>query len=849
MASFTDNIQALSTFNPYVQELPVDAMVKVGMQKQQQYNEGVQKIQSSIDNIAGLDIAKDSDKAYLQSRINELGNNLKVFAAGDFSDFQLVNSVNGMTTQLVKDPNIQNAVASTAKLRKEIAFMEEERKAGKASPSNEWDFNSNVSSWLDSTKIGESFNHKYSPYIDVEKKWFEVLKSLHSDLTEQDIPYVMVDGKIDYNKTAAAMQRISKETVSKEKIENALRSSLTPAELNQLSIDGRYTFRGALPAQLAAQSTRQYTDKIKENTATIERLTGFANLNTSRPTDREKALKIIKQLEENNVQLYAQAKEESDYVLSNPEQAKISLYKNGAISQFASSYAWEHNKTNLLDNPIQKQDNWERDFAHKQSELNRLISKDKWDRQMDLANLSVAERKLKLEEDKEKVLQNGLLGSFDVYGGEPTDFGDPLIMADQSLKTMQQNGENIYSELMENIPGLSKTQIRNAVNAYISGDAMKIKEAQSIIPREWRGKVDELVTIRRDIKIANHALETAETASEKAPEVVSLKKELNKEIASMGNFTITTAKGKVVFTPEEMAAYIGKRSVEDGGGGSPIVRFSTPLTAKEKIMENHSFSFSESDNYAKFSTTIGETSKKLDSAKTKAKYTEFIKLNQKYIPKLATIDFSSEGGDIARRKWEGVATSLMSMYDEDFAGIKGGTKYSTADDIETAKGWFSGDDKQKLIYKVFEQGDTKSLVVMNGDKKVILPMKEQEYSQLPIDLSDKYKEVENAQRAQKGKTNISGLFEDGFYAKSYFPNTSFNIKGDLTKGSGRTQFITIRINTPRGVANIPLETAFNSIETSEMYFKSITDQDIINTVLKAPDYVVSPEIKELFKTK
>ena len=49
MASFTDQI---SNFNPYVQQLPVEAMVQVGMQKQAQYDQGVQKIQGYIDNIA-----------------------------------------------------------------------------------------------------------------------------------------------------------------------------------------------------------------------------------------------------------------------------------------------------------------------------------------------------------------------------------------------------------------------------------------------------------------------------------------------------------------------------------------------------------------------------------------------------------------------------------------------------------------------------------------------------------------------------------------------------------------------------------------------------------------------------
>ena len=65
MASFTD---AISTFNPYVSQLPVDAMVKVGMYKQQRYDEGVQKIQGYIDNVAGMDVARDVDKQYLQFR-------------------------------------------------------------------------------------------------------------------------------------------------------------------------------------------------------------------------------------------------------------------------------------------------------------------------------------------------------------------------------------------------------------------------------------------------------------------------------------------------------------------------------------------------------------------------------------------------------------------------------------------------------------------------------------------------------------------------------------------------------------------------------------------------------------
>ena len=103
MASFTD---AIPQFNPYIQQLPVEAMVKVGMEKQQRYDQGLQKIQSQIDQVAGLDIVRDVDRQYLQSKLNDLGSKLKTVAAGDFSNYQLVNSVAGMASSVAKDNNV-----------------------------------------------------------------------------------------------------------------------------------------------------------------------------------------------------------------------------------------------------------------------------------------------------------------------------------------------------------------------------------------------------------------------------------------------------------------------------------------------------------------------------------------------------------------------------------------------------------------------------------------------------------------------------------------------------------------------------------------------------------------------
>ena len=263
MASYTDSIPQ---FNPYVQQLPVEAMVAVGMEKQKRYDEGIQKIQTSIDNIAGLDVAADVDKAYLQSKLNQLGNDLRIVGAGDFSNFQLVNSVNGMTNQIVKDPTIQNAVYSTARLKKEQARKEKAIQEGKSSPENEWWFNNQVNGYLQSTKPGETFNGQYIEYKDVDKK----LRGLAADLQKagyevstdniwvrdssgRDV-YFNPDGTQSYDASKGGTRKYDMvklttkiKGIGAEKILNNFYTSLDEGDKRQLNITAQYHYRDATP--------------------------------------------------------------------------------------------------------------------------------------------------------------------------------------------------------------------------------------------------------------------------------------------------------------------------------------------------------------------------------------------------------------------------------------------------------------------------------------------------------------------------------------------------------------------------------------------------------------------------
>jgi hypothetical protein len=375
MGSFTDNPQALGTFNPYVQQLPVEAMVKVGMEKQKQYNEGIQKIQTSIDNIAGLDIAKDADKAYLQSKVNELGNNLKFVAAGDFSDFQLVNSVNGMTGQLVKDPNVQNAVSSTAWLRKQQAEMEKAISEGKSSQSNIYDFNEQANRYLSSSTLGEKFNGRYTQYTDVKKKAMDAIKALHPDLIKYDIPFkVGNDGKIDTRFYADAMKRYKIEGISEAKIAQAIAASMTPDDLNQLKIDSKYEFRGAGFEQLAEKAKGDYDMQKQQAVAALE----FLETQRTVTTDPTRIDQLNEQITGYKEKLGIDGKpgtlEENYYknielAKNDPDEVKYNIYKNGFVSEFANAFKWSSKEEEALANPYKAQENFTAEMKLKQEQF------------------------------------------------------------------------------------------------------------------------------------------------------------------------------------------------------------------------------------------------------------------------------------------------------------------------------------------------------------------------------------------------------------------------------------------------------------------------------------------------
>jgi hypothetical protein len=383
-------------FNPYVQQLPVEAMAQVGMYKQQKYEEGVQKIQSYIDKVAGMDIERDVDKQYLQSKLNQLGSKLKTVAAGDFSNFQLVNSVGGMATQIVRDPFVSAAVSSTANDRKNQARMMEDEKSNKLTPHARYNYELKRNAYLNNKNLTNEegkpiqFVGQYTQSWDIDKNMMEAIDAVGEGkwTASQIFKTDPSTGAILYNvqkvkdpKTGKIVEvnggpilseyavKEIREGKFSENIKSAIDLVLSRPEAQQeLSMRGVYTYRGY---DNINDFVQQYESERANGINILEsrKLEILAKATEETDPERKKALQQladkaedeIKTLSENQDPRVKQALESRDL-----DSYKALVYTQGFKNQYAKAYTTETLSRDYVENVAytaqQKKIEAERDF-------------------------------------------------------------------------------------------------------------------------------------------------------------------------------------------------------------------------------------------------------------------------------------------------------------------------------------------------------------------------------------------------------------------------------------------------------------------------------------------------------
>jgi hypothetical protein len=360
MASYTDKIP---TFNPYVQQLPVEAMLKVGMYKQQKYEEGVQRIQTNIDNVAGLDIANPVQQKYLQSKLNTLGNNLKFVAAGDFSDFSLVNSVNGMTKQIVKDEDVINAVSSTSKLRAGYKKREELSKKGLTDKNNDDYYDKFASEYINDKNVKAKFSADYVPYTNIVKKLQEALVGAGESanvaqeifVTGDDGKPVITNGKYTY----ADAKTIDKLVTNKPAVLAAINNVMSQGDVRQqLGIDGWARYKDTEATTLLEPLKTQYdeeNERLQSQSLEISSLLTATNLS---PEQREAYTKASTEIEASILSNNNTFTSLTEQAQGSPEEFKQNFYAKDVKQNLINQFVKETKSREYGTNEALQQQNW-----------------------------------------------------------------------------------------------------------------------------------------------------------------------------------------------------------------------------------------------------------------------------------------------------------------------------------------------------------------------------------------------------------------------------------------------------------------------------------------------------------
>lgn len=356
-------------FSRFIETTPVQAMIDVGTQRQQKYDQGVQAIQGQIDQIASLPISRPVDKEYMQTSLSGLQENLKKFATADFSQMSVQSTVSGLTNKIAKDPNIQAAVYSSMNRQQQLAQRDVFQKDGKTSAANDDDFEYNWNQYLNSKELGRTFSDKYTPYLDVNKRIGELGKEVGIDSNIiQNIfeTYTDKDGKTQYKigrdgKPIVNMVMAEQHLKGKDpqKVLAYIQNGLGPEYYNQLAIDGRYHYKNSTPDQIAYDGTKTYLEDLdRTKSLQLEDQIKLFRLNKQNKLTEDDQ-KLRDQLNDNvsNYDLRIQdlSKKISsikEAVYANPRAAAGAIYTDGHLLQMAKGIGQIERESLIKNNPM-----------------------------------------------------------------------------------------------------------------------------------------------------------------------------------------------------------------------------------------------------------------------------------------------------------------------------------------------------------------------------------------------------------------------------------------------------------------------------------------------------------------
>lgn len=467
MANWTQNSPI--QYKEYISQNPIEAMTMVGVGREQELQAGIQKVNDYYSKVAGVDIANDTQKQYLQSSLSSLKEGVAKNLSGDYSDSRIVNQITGAAAQIYKDPIIQNGIISTAQLRKGQSEMDAARKAGKSNPNNEDYFNNKASKYITSQDPEEHFNETFKPYVDVLGKVMELTSKAGID--SKVVDYI-------YNKKGLPTDVMTEEEykTNMPKIKAAIDAVFQDGNVRQqLQIDGWAKYKGVDAVDLFNPFIDKYNEKgskLIQDQLDLQVLTSASNIKPEQRLEYEQKEKELKQTLVNSKTEFDQLQ---SLALTNPDGFKELLYSTDLKDNLLNTLSTTSSSTTYKSNPAMEQYmkiinlNWD-----KQKESNSNYYK--------AANLSLEQKKFQADYE---LNADGTYSKKETGKSKKFNPNDPTGLPTQSGGNTTDE-EKVYSIFDENVKNLGNDVNRLAIEIYTDYLSLvnngQTKDGKSITP-------------------------------------------------------------------------------------------------------------------------------------------------------------------------------------------------------------------------------------------------------------------------------------------------------------------------------------------------------------------------------
>lgn len=273
MASYVD--AQPKQFKPYTPTIDSQVYGQLLAKDDTDYQAGVQKVNSYLGTVAGLPVASEEERQYLQGLVNGVSSQVNHMVGASWSDQKVQGTVATMASNIYGDEKVQKAVANASTAKRLVSDIQEDEDRTKGqNTANKFVALTKLNSWRNGHTLGSTLDANYDNYLDASKLVSDYWTNKHPNQIVRVEPGMSLDknGKpvLDIQKwdeVQHTWKGLRQDEVASELSEFI---ETNPNLANQLDINAKYSYRNYGPQQFFNEKFVTEKSNIKNNEQLIQ---------------------------------------------------------------------------------------------------------------------------------------------------------------------------------------------------------------------------------------------------------------------------------------------------------------------------------------------------------------------------------------------------------------------------------------------------------------------------------------------------------------------------------------------------------------------------------------------------